>query len=1127
MLVKGVVLFLALGLVSFALIMAVEYYLWLNSNGRLILLLVLVGIELFLMFRYILTPLFYLFKLKKGITYKQASLLIGKHFPEVNDKLYNLLELLEDKNRSELLLASIEQRSYALSVVPFAKAVAFKDNLKYLKYLLVPLSIFLFIVLSGNLSSFFGSANRVVNYNMAYDPPAPFQFKILNKELRALDTKSFTVQLTTVGEVRPDVVSIIIEGKETILPERDGILEYTFNPPLNAVDFYFSGSGIKSMAFKLEVVKTPAIQDFRLTLVFPEYTNRPAETLVSSGNATFPEGTSVFWEIVGQHTDDIRLVAQDTSVAFAKTGDRFELTKKIFDRFPYNITTSNSKVRDYEKLEYRFDVIKDAFPTIKAKEVIDTLNPNIGYYLGEATDDYILKSIKLVYYPSAHPEALKSLMLEHPDTNFKQFYYTFPSGLDLTEGEAYSFYFEATDNDAIHNGKSTKSEVFSLALLNQDQLRERELATQQLLIERMDQSLEGYKEQKETLKSINQAQKERNQLKFNDQQEIRDFLKKQQQQEGLMEKFSKELRENLEKGEEDDKLNQLLRERLERQEMEARKNERLMEELNKVADKINKEELTRRLDDIGKQQQNNQRSLEQLLELTKRYYVSEKAAQLSKEMEKLAVEQEEMIQKPIDREATLKEQEKLNEAFKKMAEELEELEKDNRDLKKPLSLDIKEEKLESVKADQKEAVTQMERTVNGSPESKEKEKTQEIVSKKQKAAAKKIQEISEALGESASGGAGGSSKEEDAEMLRQILDNLITFSFKQEALFESLEKSDPDAPQFTGRVREQKELRELFGYVDDSLFALSLRQAEVSEFVNEQITEVYYNIDKSLESIADNQLYQGVSYQKYVLNASNSLADFLANLLDNMQQSMKMGQGSGESKEGFQLPDIIKAQGELKEKMEGMGQSGKGKQENGQGEAQKGKGQAGGEGDKGNQGEKGDRGENGSQGNGKMGPNGSDDGAEGNEGQGQDQPSEAELQEIFEIYKHQQQLRQDLEEQLQDMINSDDRNLGEKILRQMEDFENELLENGITNRGMSKINTIRYELLKLENATMKQGKKPERESNTNRKAFQNPITTKPLLLENYRNEVEILQRQALPLRQNYQLKVKEYFKSND
>ena len=94
----------------------------------------------------------------------------------------------------------------------------------------------------------------------------------------------------------------------------------------------------------------------------------------------------------------------------------------------------------------------------------------------------------------------------------------------------------------------------------------------------------------------------------------------------------------------------------------------------------------------------------------------------------------------------------------------------------------------------------------------------------------------------------------------------------------------------------------MFEHVDDSLFALSLRRAELSEFVNEQITEVYYNIDKSLESIADNQIYQGASYQQYVINATNALADFLANVLDNMQQNMSPGQGSGEGQD-FQLPE--------------------------------------------------------------------------------------------------------------------------------------------------------------------------------------------------------------------------------
>ena len=88
-----------------------------------------------------------------------------------------------------------------------------------------------------------------------------------------------------------------------------------------------------------------------------------------------------------------------------------------------------------------------------------------------------------------------------------------------------------------------------MALLDEDQLKNRELQSQQSIIGNMDRSLEKFKEQKEALKNINQQQKEKTQLNFNDQNQIKDFLKKQQQQESMMQKFSKQLKENLEKSE--------------------------------------------------------------------------------------------------------------------------------------------------------------------------------------------------------------------------------------------------------------------------------------------------------------------------------------------------------------------------------------------------------------------------------------------------------------------------------------------------------------------------------------------------------------------------------------------------
>lgn len=1135
-LIKGIILFIALGLLFFLLVVGVEFALWLNSTGRLILFLLFVLVEGFLLYKYIGVPLFYLFKIKKGISVKDASVIIGNHFPEVDDKLYNLLDLADNPKKSELLLASIEQRSEQLKGVPFKRAINTKEPLKYIKYALIPILVIGLLWVSGNWSAFFGGYTRVVNYKLAYDPPAPFRFELLSTPLKVIESEPFTFQVATEGELKPENVYVVFDGKEILLQEGNGTYQFTLSPPISSGVFYFKANDVISRQYELIALKAPSISDFNIRLEFPKYINKLPEIIRSTGNAILPEGSNVTWEIKGQDTEEIKLITKDTSLLFGNEKDAFKLSRKIYASLEYQLTTSNDNVREYETLDYSIQVIKDAYPAVKVAQVLDSLEPNISYYSGEATDDYGVKKIDLIYYEQGDEEHSKVLAIDNPQSSFHQFYYTFPSGLNLEEGKNYNFYFLVTDNDAIHGGKTVKSSVFNQLILDDNQLKNSELKSQQSLINNLDKSLEKAAKQKEDLKELNTLQKEKNRLDFNDKSQVKDFLKKQEQQEKLMEKFSRELKDNLEKGNQDDKLNQLLQERLERQELEAKKNQKLLEELNKIADKINKEELTKRLEELGKKQQNSERNLEQLVELTKRYYVTEKAAQLARDLEKLSERQEILSDLFIGKDFSYKEQQKLNEDFKNIAKELEELKRDNASLKKPVDLKIDKEKEEGVKKNQNTALDEI-RKHQGSEQSMDSQEMEQNANKarqNQKSASDKMQEMSKELNQSSmSGGSGGSSVAEDAEMLRQILDNLIIFSFKQEGLYDKLSVQErEDISHYSETVRNQKELRSLFEHVDDSLFALSLRQAELAEFVNEQITEVYYNIDKSLESISDGQLYQGVSYQKYVLTASNSLADFLAHVLDNMQESMQMGQGSGQSQGGFQLPDIIKQQQSLGEKMGESGSQGEsgqqGEQQNGQnGEQGSSEGQQGQNGEEGQQGNKGNgKGEGGQSGEGQGGLNGKQGDSQSSQGP-EGGLSESELQEIYEIYQDQQRIKQELEKQLENLINEGDRKLGEKLIRQMEDFQNELLENGITQRTLNKANTIQYELLKLENASLKQGKKTERESNTNTKDFSNPIITKPSLLDNYRNEIEILNRQALPLRQNFQNRVKEYFRDND
>jgi hypothetical protein len=71
---------------------------------------------------------------------------------------------------------------------------------------------------------------------------------------------------------------------------------------------------------------------------------------------------------------------------------------------------------------------------------------------------------------------------------------------------------------------------------------------------------------------------------------------------------------------------------------------------------------------------------------------------------------------------------------------------------------------------------------------------------------------------------------------------------------------------------------------------------------------------------------------------------------------------------------------------------------------------------------------------------------------------------------------------------------------------------------------LKYELLKLDKAIQQQGEEKKRQAETNTKQYNNNANALPKRLQDYLNSVEILNRQTLPLRPNFNQKVQEYFK---
>ncbi|MCK5400089.1 MAG: hypothetical protein KAJ28_00520, partial [Flavobacteriaceae bacterium] len=132
--------------------------------------------------------------------------------------------------------------------------------------------------------------------------------------------------------------------------------------------------------------------------------------------------------------------------------------------------------------------------------------------------------------------------------------------------------------------------------------------------------------------------------------------------------------------------------------------------------------------------------------------------------------------------------------------------------------------------------------------------------------------------------------------------------------------------------------------------------------------------------------------------------------------------------------------------------------------------------------------------------------------------------ELFRIYQQQQQLRQ----ALQDKLGKEGKEgIGNNLLKQMENIEQDLLNKGFTNRTLQKMIALQHQLLKLENATFQQGEDQKRIAKTNNKQFNNTTNNQLNNAKQYFNTTEILNRQTLPLQQSYKKKVQDYFKKKN
>jgi len=129
-LIRGFLLFILLLIAYFGSIAILEFFNYFDPKIKLSIVIITLLLSLFVFIYLVFRPFIKLIGLGRLLTYLDVSMLLSKKYPEIKDRLINIIELANEANSiysNELVNASIDQKINELKVFSFSEAIQLKD----------------------------------------------------------------------------------------------------------------------------------------------------------------------------------------------------------------------------------------------------------------------------------------------------------------------------------------------------------------------------------------------------------------------------------------------------------------------------------------------------------------------------------------------------------------------------------------------------------------------------------------------------------------------------------------------------------------------------------------------------------------------------------------------------------------------------------------------------------------------------------------------------------------------------------------------------------------------------------------------------------------------------------------
>lgn len=907
-LLRGGIYSIGLVLLFFISATTLEYFAHFGSGVRTALFYTFLLASLFILVKYIAIPVSKLYKIGKVITHEEASEIIGKHFSNVQDKLINVLQLQHSALQtpdSELLQASIDQKTKELKPVPFTSAIDFSENRKYAKYALIPV-LAITVILFAAPSVITDGTKRLVKHSEYFEKEAPFQFVITNSELKTVTQEDYELKIKLTGEEIPDNVYVEIEGNEFKLDKENIVnFNYVFKNVQKNIPFQLVADGFKSKEYELIALPNPILLNFEIALSYPGYLGKKDEVVKNTGDLIVPAGTKLSWNFNTQNTQQLRLNFNDTSFSVSPTAENnFVYSTRMFRDKSYSVTTANQFLKSKDSVTYSINVIPDAYPQINVVEKKDSTSTKRISFRGEVKDDHGFNRLSFNYRfvnanDSASSDKYKRMTTNTTPiaigkmlTQDQFFHYWDMTELGVSPGDEIEYYFEVWDNDGVTGSKSTRTQKMIFKAPTLKELEENTEKNNNKIKEDLEQSIREAKDVQKDLADLQRKVAEKKELSWEEKKKLKELLDKQK---NLQKKIENVKNENMQNNEQKNEYKQPNEEMLEKQKQLEELFDKVMtpelkekyDELQKLLEKLDKDKVQDALDKMKLENKDLLKELDRNLEIFKQLEVEQKIQESIDKLNEMSQKQEDLAKQSEEKKSDAQEQkakqDDLNKKFDDLKKDLKELEKKNSELEEPQKLDNTEQKQNDIQKEMKESSQSLN-------ENKKKD-----AAKSQKEAAKDMKEMADQMQEQQDQ-AQSEQQGEDIDKMRGLLENLVQLSFGQEALIGQLNKTKTNDPQYVKINQKQKKLKDDSKMIEDTLLALSKRVPQIAAAVNKEISAINMNMDKAIEEITESQTpsmdgknhkQEAMSRQQFAMTSINNLALMLNEAVTQMQAAAK------------------------------------------------------------------------------------------------------------------------------------------------------------------------------------------------------------------------------------------------